>query len=84
MNDIFEGFSWHSCIGIDFALDGSKEFATRLPKTARTMDMFASGGGDSLIHKTTKALWRVSEDGNYIEPTHATDILTAEDLEEAE
>ena len=75
---LFEKFSWHSSIGLDEALDGSKRFVTRLPNTIATRRHFkaAAGGDNFLIHKTTKALWKMSEDKQSIEPLYPTDVLS--------
>ena len=80
--DILEGFSWHSAIGIDCALDG-KRFVTRVPNTRRAAGMFESAGNDLLIHKTTKCLWKLSENGKFIEPVFSNDILSDDDVTEA-
>ena len=79
--DIFDNFSWHSSIGIDESIKGSRQFVTQIPNTERTRRQFvASGAGDDnfLIHKTTHALWRVSDDKQTIEPVFSTDVLTEE------
>jgi hypothetical protein len=80
MSDIFEGFDWHSSIGIDASIDGNKQFVSRLPnsKTARTM--FTAAGGSMLIHKTTKCLWKISEDQKCIEPVFGSDVLTDDEV----
>jgi len=83
MNDILEGFCWHSSIGIDLAIDGSKNFVTRLPNTRRARSMFTASGKDYLIHKTTNALWKMSDDRSCIEPVFGTDILSEDDVREA-
>jgi len=82
--DIFEEFSWHSSIGIDDALDGHKRFVTRIANTQRARRQFiAAGGGDNiLVHKTTRALWKISDDKQSIQPVFATDVLTDDDLAE--
>ena len=84
MNDFFDQFSWHSSIGISEALGSDKEFVTRLPNTkkAHKVFAFAGSGNNLLIHKTTKALWKVSDDKSYIEPVFPTDILTADQVSE--
>jgi len=81
--DIFEGFSWHSSIGIDCALDGNKRFVTRLPNTRSARSMFIASGNNLLIHKTTKCLWRLSDKKDFIEPVFSNDVLTEEDVTEA-
>ena len=85
--DIFDNFNWHSSIGIDQSLADNKKFVTRLPATKKAMTFFASiGDGSLLIHKTSKALWRMADDGkgnSYIEPVYASDCLTQQEVAEA-
>ena len=80
--DIFDGFAWHSSIGIDDTLAGNKKFVTRLANTERVRTAFVkvAGGSNLLIHRTTKAIWQVSPDKASIQPIFPTDILTAEDV----
>lgn len=82
MSEFFRDFLWHSAIGIDTGIEGEKNFCTRLPNTKKARAMFASANGEGrlLIHKTSQALWRVSEDGKSIEPVFDTDVLTEEDI----
>lgn len=82
--DIFDKFSWHSSIGIDESLEGNRRFVTRLPNTAATRRHFvaAAGGDNFLVHKTTKSLWRMSEDNKSIEPLFPTDVLSEEQVRE--
>ena len=82
-SDIFEGFSFHSSIGIDFELDGSRRFVSRLPNTRRARSMFAEAGNDLLVHKTNRCLWKISDDKQSIEPVFGTDVLSDEDVQEA-
>ena len=82
MADILEDFTWHSAIGIDCALDG-KRFVTRLPRTRKALNMFDAAGNDLLIHKTTKCLWRMSDDKKHIEPVFGNDVLTDDEVSEA-
>jgi hypothetical protein len=81
--DIFEGFSWHSSIGIDSNFDASKRLVSRLASTPRVLSMFLASGDNLLIHKTTRALWRLSQDKKFIEPTFDTDVLGEEEVREA-
>jgi hypothetical protein len=84
MNDnIFDGFAWHSAIGFDPALDSQKRFATELKNTPTARRMFTASGDGTLIHKTTRALWRVSDDKTKIVPMFSTDILTEDEIREA-
>ena len=79
--EFFEDFVWHSAIGIDSTVSGDKKFCTRLPNNRRARSMFLTAAdGKLLIHRTSQALWRVSEDGKSIEPVFNTDVLTEEEL----
>lgn len=82
-NDIFEHFSWHSSIGIDQTLAGDKKFVSRLPNTAATRGMFTAAGNDVLIHKTTRCLWKISDDKKTIQPVFSNDVLTDDEVQEA-
>ena len=82
-NDIFENFSWHSSIGIDQTLAGDKKFVSRLPNTASTRLMFVAAGNDILIHKTTRCLWKISDDKKTIQPVFSNDVLTDDEVREA-
>ena len=81
--DIFEGFSWHSSIGIDASIDGHKKFVTRIANTERTRKMFIASGNNMLIHRTTRALWRLSDDKKSIVPAFDTDVLGEDEVREA-
>jgi hypothetical protein len=83
--DIFEGFLWHSSIGIDDSLVGHKRFVTRMANTPRARAMFMTASDDSqmLIHRTTRALWKLSEDKQFIEPVFDTDVLGEDEVREA-
>lgn len=82
--DIFDNFSWHSAIAIDDTLDGHRRFKTKIANTkrARTAFIASPSSENLLIHKTTRALWKVSDDRKSIEPVFPTDILSAEQVEE--
>jgi hypothetical protein len=81
-NDIFDDFHWHSSIGIDASLVGNRRFVTRLPHTRRAMSMFEAAGNDLLVHKTTRCLWKISDDKKAIEPVFSNDVLTEEEVME--
>ena len=81
--DIFEGFCWHSSIGIDSTLDGNKKFVTRLPNTRVALDMFTASGNNLLIHKTTRCLWKLSDDKKTIEPVFSSDVLSVDEVKAA-
>jgi len=80
---ILEDFNWHSSIGIDASLDGNKRFVSRMPNTKQARMMFVAAGNDLLIHKTTKCLWKVSDDKKSIEPVFSNDILTEDEVKQA-
>lgn len=73
---------WHSSIGIDETVKDHKKFVTRLPNNKQARTMFITAGKNLLVHKTTQALWKISEDEKSIEPVFGSDVLTEEDLEE--
>lgn len=81
--DIYEHFNWHSSIGIDQTLAGDKRFVTRIPNTAASRKMFIAAGNDILIHKTTRCLWKMSDDKKTIEPVFSNDVLTESEVREA-
>jgi len=81
--DVFDGFLWHSAIGIDASLDGNKRFVTRIANTAKARSMFVASGENFLIHRTTRALWKLSDDKKSIEPVFDTDILGEDEVREA-
>jgi hypothetical protein len=80
MKDFLEKFHWHSSIGIDDSLENNKRFVTKIANNQANMMSFEAAGENYLIHKTTNALWRKSECGNFIEPVFGSDILTDDDL----
>ncbi len=83
-DDIFENFAWHSSIGIDESIDGNRKFVTKLPNTAATRRHFVASSEDSnfLVHKTTRSLWRLTEDKKSIQPLFPTDILSEDQARE--
>tara|TARA_R110000824_G_scaffold163460_1_gene339226 strand:- start:28 stop:285 length:258 start_codon:yes stop_codon:yes gene_type:complete len=79
MYDFLDGFSWHSSIGV--VPSDEIKFFQRLDNTKEARTMFSAVPGDNfLIHKSTKALWKFSEDSQYIEPLFESDILTEEQI----
>jgi len=76
-----DAFSWHSAIGVDSISKAAQSVVRRLPNNKTARGMFCNAScGNFLIHKTSQALWRVSEDGKSIEPVFDSDVLTEEDL----
>ena len=82
-DDIFQDFNWHSSIGIDSALDGNKRFVTRIPNNRKARCMFMASGNDLLIHKTSRSLWKISDDKKSIEPVFVNDVLTEDEVMDA-
>lgn len=77
---VIEDIRWHSCI--DFGNENlNNRLITKLP-TSKIGQKFIKAHKESnfLIHKSTKALWKFSEDGKHIEPVFEEDILTEENL----
>ena len=81
--DIFEGFCWHSSIGIDSNLEGNKKFVTRMPNNKQARSMFTASGNNLLIHKTTRCLWKLSDDKQTIVPVFSSDVLSVDEVAEA-
>jgi len=80
--EIFDDFNWHSAVGFDDFHGG--ESISGIENTASNRGMFVEADDGLLIHKTTKALWRQSDDGSSIVPMFEDDILTADDLKSME
>ena len=83
--DVIEGFCWHSSLGISGfnTQDGNERFVTRMANTKEARSMFVKAGENLLIHKATKCLWKLSEDGKSIVPVFASDVLSEEEALEA-
>jgi hypothetical protein len=45
--------------------------------------MFIVAGENFLIHKTTRCLWKLSDDKKSIEPVFNRDVLTEDDVKAA-
>ena len=81
--DVLSDFQWHSAIGVDSITAGTKKAFRLLPNSKKARGMFYTAScGKFLIHKTSQALWRVSDDGKAIEPVFESDVLTEEDLKQ--
>jgi hypothetical protein len=80
---IFDDFNWHSSIGIDCTLAGDQKFVSRLPNTKKARMLFMAAGNDLLIHKTTRCLWKISDDKKSIEPVFSNDVLTEDEVKQA-
>jgi hypothetical protein len=79
--DIFSKFEWHSSCPIDNELRVTRRVVRKLANTPVNRRSFYAAGENFLIHKSKRALWKVSEDGASIEPVFATDVLEESELE---
>lgn len=79
--DIFNDFCWHS-ISEPCGRIASRRKVRSLPVKASVLVGFRKVEGSSfLIHKSTKALWKFSDDNATIEPCFEDDVITEEDIE---
>lgn len=78
----FNSFSWHSALMPDENMLNNKK-VKNLQANEDNLQSFSLFQPQSklLIHKSTKALWKFSDDGKSIHPVFAQDILTSKDLE---
>jgi len=75
----FDEFIWNSSIN---NVPAKKRFCNSLPNNKKARQMFiATDSGKLLIHKSSRALWRLSEDGKSIEPVFDADVLSEQDIE---
>lgn len=79
--DFFEEFQWHSSLELNENVKG-KKIIRKLTASKRNQSHFIRIASDSnfLIHKSTKELWKMSDDGSMIEPVFPDDVLTEENL----
>lgn len=79
--DFFNKYRWHSSLEINEEITG-KKIITKLANSRNNRGKFLRVAKDSdfLIHKSTKALWKISEDGKSIVPVFDDDILTEDNL----
>jgi hypothetical protein len=66
---------------MDAELGVSKKSIRRLANTPQVRLSFYTAGENFLIHKSKKALWKVSDDGKSIEPVFSSDVLDASEME---
>lgn len=81
MTNVFEDYRWHSCAEPRRGIS-EKRIIRSLPVKASIMEKFRRVASDSsfLIHKSSRALWKFSEDGKTIEPVFQDDVLTEDKL----
>ena len=79
--DIFEDYQWHSCSEPKRGISG-RRIIRSLPVRASVMEKFrrVTSNSNFLIHKSSSALWKFSEDGKRIEPVFQDDVLTEDKL----
>lgn len=79
--DFFNKYRWHSSLEINEEITG-KKIITKLANSRNNRGKFLRVAKDSdfLIHKSTKSLWKISEDGKSIVPVFDDDILTEDNL----
>jgi len=79
--DIIKDFKWHSSTGVTADVVNNKKIVRKIKASdKRQMSKFMRTGKDLLIHRSTKALWKFSDDGETIIPVFEEDMLTEEDL----
>jgi hypothetical protein len=64
-------------------MEGNKRFMTRLPNNRQAQAMFVASGNNLLIHKTTRCLWKLSDDKKTIEPVFSSDVLSVDEVKAA-
>lgn len=79
--DILSEFGYHSAIGMDsFFKEDNRNVISKIKWNSKIASAFVASGGDFLIHKTSKCLWRLSKDKSFIEPVLANDVLSEDDV----
>jgi len=82
MKTNIDDFEWHSAIGVESLAGNRSNVVRTLPNTASVRSGFSSASaGNFLIHKASQALWRVSDDGGFIEPVFESDVLTEDEVD---
>lgn len=79
--DVYDKFEWHSSCPIDGELGVTRKVVRKVANTEFNRRAFYTAGSNFLIHKSKRALWKVSEDGRSIEPVFSSDVLEESDLE---
>lgn len=88
LNDL----QWHSSLSFDTVVAAKQRGKQMLKNTSQNRRAFISAGhlspvkfassrntgqpGELLIHKSDRALWRISDDGRRIEPAFSDDVIT--------
>lgn len=79
--DFFKDYNWHSSLQLGQGIKG-KRIIRKLTASRQNSSKFIRIASNSnyCIHKSTKELWKFSDDGKYIEAVFPDDILTEEQL----
>ena len=79
--NMFNDYFWHSCLEPKKGIAG-KRIIRSIKADSDEMNHFMkiSKDGSFLVHKSTKALWKFSDDGKTIEPVFKDDVLTEDEL----
>jgi len=88
---------WHSAIGFDIVDESNQRKKVAVLNNNENRSMFEAAGyssqvrvasgsgstpGELLVHRSSRALWKVSDDGQRIEPAFSDDIITIGDDED--
>lgn len=98
LSQMLENNHWHSSIGFDSITASSQKNKEKMTNNEENRKLFIAAGnvlskerfassndgniGDLLIHKATKALWKISDNGKMIEPAFGDDIITIGEQDE--
>jgi len=79
--NFFDNFSWHSSLEINDNIK-NKKIVRKLTASKNNINKFIRIAADSsfLVHKSTKKLWKFSDDGESIVPVFPDDIITEENI----
>ena len=79
--NFFDEYKWHSSLELGEGIQG-KKIVRRLTASRQNLSRFIRIAGNSsyLIHKATKELWKMADDGKSIEAVFPDDVLSEEQL----
>lgn len=79
--NFFEDYKWHSSLELGNNIKG-KKIIRKLTASRSNSNKFIRIASNSnyCIHKSTKQLWKFSDDGKYIEAVFPDDVLTEDQL----
>lgn len=79
--NFFDEYKWHSSLELGEGIKG-KKIVRKLTASRQNLSRFIRIASNSnyLIHKATKELWKMSDDGKCIEAVFNDDILAEEQL----